>query len=315
MDGQLLGGGVVVAVAAVLWLVYLLPTWQSRMQYNAAERNAVRLNQALRVLAETSETPEEVRVELTAREAAAKQKLARQLQAEQSRLKLEQSRLRAERDLLAIERQRREVAALRSAPEVLRAKARRRVRLVATALVLAGLAVTGVGVWVLAIGAGALWLALGGVLAVTGALMLRRMATVQARAARRAAPVTSVAPARRRAAGVLIDEADRGWVPRRLPAPLTTTAGSRAQSARAEADAREALHRAARAEALRARAEQLHPAPVRIETARVEPARVAEQDVRAAEPAASSPYARMGYVDDAEIEAHVRDLLTRRASA
>jgi hypothetical protein len=30
--------------------------------------------------------------------------------------------------------------------------------------------------------------------------------------------------------------------------------------------------------------------------------------------AAESDYARMGYVDDAEIEAHVRQLLTRRAA-
>jgi hypothetical protein len=29
---------------------------------------------------------------------------------------------------------------------------------------------------------------------------------------------------------------------------------------------------------------------------------------------AESEYARMGYVDDAEIEAHVRQLLTRRAA-
>ena len=69
MDGQVLGGGVIVLVAVLLWLVYLLPSWHSRRQYDAAERNAVRLNQALRVLAETSETPEEVRVELSARTA------------------------------------------------------------------------------------------------------------------------------------------------------------------------------------------------------------------------------------------------------
>ena len=77
MGGQVLGGGVIVLVAALLWLVYLLPSWASRRQYDAAERNAVRLNQALRVLAETSETPEEVRLELNARTALAQQRLAR----------------------------------------------------------------------------------------------------------------------------------------------------------------------------------------------------------------------------------------------
>ena len=40
----------------------------------------MRLNQALRVLAETSETPEEVRLELSARTALAQQKLAKQVQ-------------------------------------------------------------------------------------------------------------------------------------------------------------------------------------------------------------------------------------------
>ena len=77
MGGQVWGGGVIVLVAVALWLVYLLPSWHSRRQFDAAERNAVRLNQALRVLAETSETPEEVRLELNAHTAAAQQKLAK----------------------------------------------------------------------------------------------------------------------------------------------------------------------------------------------------------------------------------------------
>ena len=295
MDGQLLGGGVVVAVAVVLWLVYLLPTWQSRARYNAAERNAVRLNQALRVLAETSETPEEVRVELTAREAAAKQKLARQLQAERSRLQVE-------RELVALEQKRREVAALRADPAVRQAKARRRVRLTATAVVACGLSVAALGMWALLVGAGVAWLVVGAGMAAVGALALQRMAAVQARAARLSAPAPVARPMRRAAPAPLIDEADRGWVPRELPAPLTTTPGSRAQTVRAELDAQEALRRAAREEALRARAARLRPAPVPIASARPEPA------------AAASPYARMGYVDDAEIEAHVRELLSRRAA-
>ncbi len=299
----MLGGGVVVAVAVALWLVYLLPTWQSRAQYNAAERNAVRLNQALRVLAETSETPEVVRVELTTREASAKQKLAKRLQAQQSRLKIEETRLRQDQDLVALEQKRRELAALRAAPAVRQAKARRRMRVVATAVTLAGLAVAGLGSWALVAGAGGAWLGVGAAFALAGLVTLQRMSAVQTRAARRTATPVAAAPVRRAAAVALIDEADRGWVPRSLPAPLTTTAGSRAQTARAEVDAREALRRVAEREALRARAERLRPAPVPIETARPEPAPVA------------SPYARMGYVDDAEIESHVRDLLARRASA
>lgn len=62
-----LGGGAIIVVAAALWLLYLAPAWLRRRQYLATERNAVRLQQTLRVLAETAEMPEEVRAELSAR--------------------------------------------------------------------------------------------------------------------------------------------------------------------------------------------------------------------------------------------------------
>jgi hypothetical protein len=52
-----LGGGVMLAVAAALWLVYLVPSWLKRREYLATERNAVRLQQTIRVLAETTEAP------------------------------------------------------------------------------------------------------------------------------------------------------------------------------------------------------------------------------------------------------------------
>ena len=77
MDGPVLSGGVIALVAVLLWALYFVPSWRGRHQYYAAERNAVRLNQALRVLAETSETPEEVRLELTTRTAHAQQRLAK----------------------------------------------------------------------------------------------------------------------------------------------------------------------------------------------------------------------------------------------
>ncbi|MEP6480849.1 MAG: hypothetical protein ABJA94_02450 [Rhodoglobus sp.] len=50
-----LGGGVMLAIAAVLWLAYLLPSWFRSREYLATEKNAVRLQQTIRVLAETSE--------------------------------------------------------------------------------------------------------------------------------------------------------------------------------------------------------------------------------------------------------------------
>ncbi len=61
--------------------------------------------------------------------------------------------------------------------------------------------------------------------------------------------------------------------------------------------AREALRQAAREEALRERVEADAP-----------------PSIGAARAARESEFARMGHVDDAEIEAHVRRLLERRAS-
>ena len=81
MNGGTLSGGVVIALAAVLWLAYLVPTWLRRRDYLNSERNAVRLQQTLRILAETAEMPEEVRVEATAREVARQQKLLKKAQA------------------------------------------------------------------------------------------------------------------------------------------------------------------------------------------------------------------------------------------
>jgi hypothetical protein len=280
MGGQVLGGGVIVLVAAMLWLVYLLPSWYGRRQYDAAERNAVRLNQALRVLAETSETPQEVHLELNARTALAQQKLAKRVQ--------------SEREAAELEKLRQELAATRADPVIRQARARRRVRVTATVASLVGLSIAGLGVWQLVVAQTQLLIWVGGALALTGAIVLQRMASVASRATRRPAQVVE-APAAR-VAPALHDQGPATWTPRRLPEPLVSVAGSRAQAARAEIEAQEERRKAARVAALRERAEQMAPeAPVQL-------------------PAASSPYARMGFVDDAEIEAHVRDLLAKRAA-
>ncbi|WP_156759929.1 large exoprotein [Microbacterium karelineae] len=309
MGGQILGGGAIALVIAVLWLVYLLPTWQTKMRYNAAERNAVRLNQALRVLAESSETPGEVRVELSRREAAKQHRLVRRLEAEDDRLreeydraeverrrreveaKLERTRSDAEAERLeraiASEERRARLAALRADPRVRQAQARRRARLVATSLAFIGLAAVGLGAWQLAATGQWAWLAVGGAALVAGLATLRRMASVASRAQRPVAEAAPVQAEPTRSQSQIIDPADRGWTPRRLPAPLTATAGSRAASQVAAASARDRLQQAAREEAARARlVARQQPAPI--------PSRAA---------------------DDAEIEQHVRELLARRAAS
>ena len=288
MDGPVLSGGVIVLVAVLLWLLYLLPSWRGRFQYDAAERNAVRLNQALRVLAETSETPGEVHLELNARTALAQQKLAKRLQSEKEA---------AELALL-----REQLAAAKADPVVRQARARRRVRIASSSLVLLGLVVAGLGVWQLVVAQAQLLLWVGGTAVLLGAVLLQRMASVAGRTVRRTAHHEE--EVRERVSPPLHDQGRATWTPRQLPEPLVSVAGSRAQTARAEMDAQEERRKAARLAELRERAERIAPeAPVRLPAPQSEPA-----------PAAASPYARMGFVDDAEIEAHVRELLAKRAA-
>ena len=294
MGGQVLGGGVIVLVAVLLWLVYLLPSWHSRRQFDAAERNAVRLNQALRVLAETSETPQEVRLELNARTAMAQQKLARRAAAEREHTALEQART-------DLERARDERAAARSAPTARRARARRRTRLALTVLGLLAVGVAAWGGWLVVTTGSQLVLWSGvGVAALCG-LLLQRMTRVGARAVTREA----VGEDEMRAAPDLQDVAlatdRRGWAPRELPRPLTVSAGSQAAAVLDAAAAREALRQAALADTVRQRATELQPPS--IDTART-----------ARRTAAASEFSRTGPVDDAAIEAHVRELLRRRAA-
>jgi hypothetical protein len=67
---------VLLLVAAALWLVYLVPLWMRRSEYYATERNATRLGQTLRLLANTTEASAELKAELSARSIARKEKEA-----------------------------------------------------------------------------------------------------------------------------------------------------------------------------------------------------------------------------------------------
>ncbi|MCR2810573.1 MULTISPECIES: large exoprotein [unclassified Microbacterium] len=294
MGGQVLGGGVIVLVAVLLWMVYLLPSWHSRRQFDAAERNAVRLNQALRVLAETSETPHEVRLELNARTALAQQRLARRAVAEREQAALEQARI----DLAQARDER---AAARSRPSARRARARRRTRLALTVLGLVGVGVSVWGAWEVVATGSQLMLWSGVAAATMSGLLLVRMTRVGARAVNRVAIEDASARVPRVMQDVELTATPRtGWAPRELPRPLTVSAGSRAAAMLDAAAAREALRQAAVEEAARQRAAELEPPSIAA--------------VRAArESAEASPYAAMGRVDDAEIEAHVRRLLASRA--
>ncbi|MCI9857050.1 large exoprotein [Microbacterium proteolyticum] len=359
MGGQVLSGGVIVFVAVALWLVYLLPSWQSRHRFTSAERNAVRLNQALRVLAETAEAPREVQLELTARTAHQQQKLARQVQADKARTELAAAKARLEvarlegareRDLVreqraaavevaraeraaalevaraeraaaleiaraeqaaalektraqkaaALERAHAERQAVEVRPEARRAQARRRFRRAVALVALAGVVAAVIGIVQVVGGAAPLLLVTGAAVVVASLVVLRRVTVIAARRAVRPAEVSvtrSVVPELQDVP--LVPTPRPTWTPRELPRPLVASAGSRAAAVVDEQMAREALRAAAREEAAREIAAEQAPTP--IETVR--PAATAP-----------SPYAAMGYVDDSEIEDHVRHLLERRAS-
>ncbi|WP_336658996.1 hypothetical protein [Leucobacter sp. USHLN153] len=119
MTGGVLGGGVIFVVAALLWGAVLVPSWMRRREFRAAEKNALRLQRTLRVLAETSEVPQEVRLEANAREALAHEKLLRSAQKRQEAeraaalAEAEAEQVRAE--IRAQQMRRKQAAAQRSA--------------------------------------------------------------------------------------------------------------------------------------------------------------------------------------------------------
>lgn len=202
MTGGIFGGGVIFVVAALLWAAVLVPSWVRRREFRGAERNAVRLQRTLRVLAETAELPEEVRVEATARQAVAHERLLRtarmrqeaELQAELAAAQAE--RVRAE---LQAEQARRRRDAMHRAAKLRRPLVRRMRALSALVLLLAfagllvggGIALAGQGAAVLVCSAAAGAAALGGLVL----LAPGRVKVAEVPAERVVAAVVEAAPA------------------------------------------------------------------------------------------------------------------------
>jgi hypothetical protein len=198
---DLSGGGtaIMLAVAAALWFLYLVPTWVRRREYLATERTATRLQQTMRVLAETAEIPDSVRIAATAREAA---KAERVLRAQQKR-----------------------VDAVVNSAESLRRQRMRRTRRLASLLMI-GATLLGLGqIWLMAttgVTMGA-WFVLAGTLAAGGVAI-----AVQRRLDQQAMP-RGTAPARSTRSGIPASmyegvparPADPApWTPVAVPQPL-----------------------------------------------------------------------------------------------
>ena len=217
------------ALAAGLWLVYLVPSWLRRREYLATERNAVRLQQTLRVLAETAEVPVAVRAETTARSVAQHQRTVRQAQQLAAREARAIEAAHRARSAAALRRDERIAAAQPAVAAVVsaRALAARRLRRTRalTSMVLLAAAVTAVvQLTIMAaagIAAGAwLVLAFSAVAAVSSFSLLGRLAAVS-RA--RAALVAERAPLRRAMSRSVVEPAETArtsWTPIPVPKPL-----------------------------------------------------------------------------------------------
>ncbi len=353
MSGDVLGGGVVVALAAALWLAYLIPVWLRRGEYLATERNAVRLQQTLRILAETSELPDAVRYEATARTVAEQQRILRRAEdrlkadarataeadARRERAVAEATRAAAEEAeraaLAAIEVERasraavartaREQFAVPRAAESSAARARRRVRrsrAITSAIVLAGILSAIGGVTLLATGGTWMLLAASGAVVVAGMGILGRLARVRQQPA--AARPVAVAPL----AAQLYDHADDEvvpdvrptWTPQPLPKPLHLSRGTIAAGAMASIDAATELRRAAARAELEERAARLAPevTPLRPPVPVAVPAAsMARTSVSVASPQtpADPRFAAMGRVDDVDLASMDLDAALRRRRA
>lgn len=80
-----MGTTLALIIAGILWLVYLAPAIRRNREYESTQRNAIRINQALRAFAQTTETPAEIQTELSHREALIRQRERERIEREQER--------------------------------------------------------------------------------------------------------------------------------------------------------------------------------------------------------------------------------------
>ncbi|WP_104081893.1 hypothetical protein [Cryobacterium sp. Y11] len=314
MSNEALGGGVMVAVAAVLWVAYLMPTWSRRKQYQATERNAVRLQQTLRILAETAEVPRQVRLEATARTVAEQQRiLARSEQSERAEA---QAVADAARDV------RRAAAAVAASatprlPEspVSKLHRLRRFRGLVSLILLAGfvLAVAGIAP---ALAGSFTALVGGGVTMVAAFGILGRLATVarSARVVRAPVPISLPVLIGQPFEPVYLEETPvipPTWTPQPVPRALHLSRGSIAQTAMASVEAANQLRKAAAEGEVTRRTAALAEEANRAVTPIARPAVASVASVASA----PSRFAAMGIVGETEPGMTDLDAVLRRRRA
>lgn len=306
MEATGLGTAVMLAIAAGLWFLYLVPTWLKRREYLATERTAARLQQTIRVMAEASEAPELVRVEATVRDAARQQSALRAQERAERRRLAEQLRREALAERAA-DRIADRAARAGSAPVDAGAERRRRIRRtrrLASLLMIAATVAAGVQLVLMATTgvAAAAWIVLGlaAALGSVGVGVQRRLDALTApRIATASVPVATVPRAERQAPA---SEPVREWTPVPLPKPRYL-AQPAPQPVVPRVDAA-VLLRAAAEEAERAR-----------RAAHAEPEVVPFRPRAAPAPAAASRFASMGVVGPADTAAPDIDAAMRRRTA
>ena len=176
MASGVFGGGLIFVVAALLWVAVLVPSWVRRREFRTAEQNALRLQRTLRVLAETAEVPTEVRVEATAREALAQERLLRTAQRQQDaerKAELSEARTKQIHAEMRAQQMKRKQAALARSAKLRRPVVRRARSLAALVLVLAFAAtLVGAGTLIAGLGPALLLSAVAAVTVALGVLVL-----------------------------------------------------------------------------------------------------------------------------------------------
>lgn len=178
MNSSVLGGGVLLGIGVLLWAVYFLPAWVKRHQFSAAQKNAVRIQRTLRVLAETSEVPNEVRVEATAREALAHERIleaAGRTQLAEHEAKLAEAKAAERAALLEAKASKRKAEALRR--ELwMQTRGMRLARLTAAGVSLSAFLGVIAGIVLAVLGLGSTLLGVSAAVLVLGFALLRAMA-------------------------------------------------------------------------------------------------------------------------------------------
>jgi hypothetical protein len=298
MEFTSLGGGIMVALAAGLWLVYLMPTWFKRREFAVSERTEERRQQAIRILQETSPVPAVVRAKSivsASGEVTDRDQLAEAIK----RSRDAQAAREASRRFSNVPGSPTQSASARRT-----ARRLRRTRGVASLLLLTAIATIVAQVVVMFVTGIALgaWAVLGfaAVVGVVSFAALGRLATM----ARRRAVGVAAAPVARPIRTRIVEEREVArapivpWTPVPVPKPMYLSR-STAPPAAAGADPIEALRAAA--------LESDHALRGAQESPEVTPIPQREQ------PAASdSRFAQMGIVGALEVEATDLDEVLRR---